>query len=156
MRNSIFLCLAFLFLFSCQETSNSAEQQQQAKSKQTVLPPTTEQSVPAFDIAMYTDSLSIPRSEVSVTMGNKKVKVGQAINCEAIPSAQYEQFKIPKKAIAACGGWWAGAGTYFYIIKKGEGNYFVLKGHMEEQQADDNYNYQPVMNLNANTGIVPL
>ena len=63
----------------------------------------------------------------------------------------YANYQIPDEAIAACGGWWAGAGDYFYMIDNGNDNFTILRGSMDEQQTSDDYSYKMVMNLSNKT-----
>jgi uncharacterized Zn-finger protein len=90
-----------------------------------------------------TDS-DAPHNEVYLQMGNSRVKVGDILSCETIAKEQYEQYQIPASAIDAAGGWWAGAGDYFYVAEEG-GNYVVRQGAMFEEQEDNSYNYKTVM-----------
>jgi hypothetical protein len=36
-----------------------------------------------------------------------------------VDKSDFADMKIPASAIAACGAWYAGSGSYFYIIQKG-------------------------------------
>jgi len=64
-----------------------------------------------------------------------------------IKKENFQNYQIPATAIAACGGWWAGGGDYFYILDNGNDNYTVMQGSMDEGQTSDSYNYKMVMNL---------
>jgi uncharacterized Zn-finger protein len=85
-----------------------------------------------------------PHHEVYLQLGNSKVKVADILNCETFDKAAYEQNQIPAKAIAAVGGWWAGAGDYLYIIEEG-GNYVVKKGAIAEESENNDFGYKTIM-----------
>ncbi|MBI1226775.1 MAG: hypothetical protein GC192_16185 [Bacteroidetes bacterium] len=85
-----------------------------------------------------------PHHEVYLQMGNIKVKVADILNCETLGKDTYEQNQIPAKAIAAVGGWWAGAGDYLYIIEEG-GNYVVKKGATAEESENNDFGYKTIM-----------
>ena len=145
------LCCLFL-LMACQAENSSSETTAPSTPNNVVR---QEVSVPAFEIESYQKE-EHPRSVISVTMGNRKAKVTDTVGSSIISKSDYAQYKIPSDAIQACGGWWAGYGEYFYLIQKGEGNYFVLKTSVEEQQEGEPYQYKEVMNINTERGITPM
>ncbi len=79
-----------------------------------------------------------PLSIVSIKIGAQLTVVDSLSVCETISPGENE---IPKDAISACGGWWAGAGDYLYI--KYEGNdAVVMAGWQAEEQEDEGYHYK--------------
>ena len=52
-----------------------------------------------------------------------------------------------QEAIDACGGWWAGAGDYLYLVSNGDDNYTVMQGEMHEEKETNDYDYKMVINL---------
>ncbi len=90
------------------------------------------------------DQGDAPHHEVFLQMGNSKVKVADILNCETLGKDSYEQNQIPPKAIAAVGGWWAGAGDYLYIIEEA-GNYVVKKGFTGEEMENNDFGYKTIM-----------
>ncbi|MCU0348608.1 MAG: hypothetical protein MUC59_16845 [Saprospiraceae bacterium] len=90
-----------------------------------------------------------PRHEVFLQIGSSKVKVADILNCEILNKESYEQNQIPPTAIAAVGGWWAGAGDYLYLIEEG-GNYVVKKGFIGEEMEGNNFDYKAVMSFDKN------
>ncbi len=90
-----------------------------------------------------TDS-DAPHNEVYLQMGNSRIKVGDILACETIGKESYEQYQIPVGAIDAAGGWWAGAGDYFYLAEE-NGNYVVKQGAMFEEKEDNSYDYKTIM-----------
>lgn len=85
-----------------------------------------------------------PRHEVFLQMGSSKVKVADILNCEILAKDSYAQNQIPPTAIAAVGGWWAGAGDYLYIIEEG-GNYVVKQGYIAEESENNDFGYKTIM-----------
>ena len=85
-----------------------------------------------------------PQNEVFLYLAESKVKVADILACEKIDPNQYGDHQIPKNAIAAVGGWWAGSGDYVYIVEE-DGNFVVKKGEIFEEQTDDSYHYETVM-----------
>jgi hypothetical protein len=57
-----------------------------------------------------------------------------------IPKEDYAKMDIPTDAIDACGGWYAGGGSYFYVVKR-DGKAVVFEGFQEEQQEDKGYHW---------------
>jgi hypothetical protein len=46
--------------------------------------------------------------------------------------------------VAACGGWYAGAGDYYYALEM-KGKIVVMKGWNAEEQTDEGYHYEQHM-----------
>lgn len=90
------------------------------------------------------DLADAPHHEVFLQIGNSKVKVADILNCETLDKTTYEQNQIPAKAIAAVGGWWAGAGDYLYIIEE-DGKYVVKKGATAEESENNDFGYKTIM-----------
>ncbi|MFN8354512.1 MAG: hypothetical protein U0Y10_08705 [Spirosomataceae bacterium] len=82
----------------------------------------------------------LPHVEVSLQLGEKTIRVADVNACETIQQENYAQYEIPSEALAACGGWYAGAGDYFYITENAT-HWLVMQGWQDEQQADKGYHY---------------
>lgn len=85
-----------------------------------------------------------PQHEVFLYLAESKIKIADVLACETIGRDEYESYQIPADAIMAVGGWWAGAGDYFYVAEEG-GNFVVKKGEMYEEKEDNSYDYKTVM-----------
>lgn len=83
------------------------------------------------------------KHEVYLYLADSKVKIADVITCDVIEADSYEQFQIPKEAIMAVGGWYAGFGDYFYLIMEGD-NFVVKQGDMDEEREENNYYYKTV------------
>lgn len=78
---------------------------------------------------------------VLLTVDGKTKAVDTVLACEPIPASNFGQYNIPKTAKSACGGWWAGAGDYFYAtIEKNK--VVVYQGWQDEQQEDEGYHWK--------------
>ena len=145
MRLTLILFIFSAFLFACNSDTGTSDQAQSEETSN--MENAGEHPVPFFVIESYQDSLGNPKSTVNLNVSNKKLKIADVMACEKIEPKDYERYQIPKEAIDACGGWWAGAGDYFYLISNGDDNYTVMQGEMHEEKETNNYDYKMVMNL---------
>jgi hypothetical protein len=148
----------FIILFSqCADdqsetdnTLNETEQQQlkaqsdslaQLQLLDSLTPPEVQQSIVEF-VTKYNNSDEMPSTLVSVNINDNlyeiKTVTGQM---NPLNKEQFAEMEIPNKAIAAIGGWWAGAGDYFYIISSQKG-YEVYHGWQDEMQEDSGYHWK--------------
>ncbi|MEZ4959498.1 MAG: hypothetical protein R2830_06765 [Saprospiraceae bacterium] len=140
---SLLLCLPLLIGCKTDNNSSSKEAGAGGSSNQAGIAPATIKFIcqPAEEPNADTGA---PQNEVFVKMGDSRVKVADILACESITKDLYEQYQIPANAIDAAGGWWAGAGDYFYVIEE-NGNYVVKQGQMFEEQEDNSYNYKAIL-----------
>ncbi|OWY20370.1 hypothetical protein C7N43_09710 [Sphingobacteriales bacterium UPWRP_1] len=90
------------------------------------------------------DTVGIPRSVVLLgENGGAIVLDTLSLNLEKIEKEKYAAMGIPADAIDACGGWYAGGGDYFYVIKR-NGNAVVYRGYLDEEQTDDGYHWSEI------------
>ena len=146
MKNSLILLIFSLLIVSCNSEADKSSGQSDAGATETTTSSET-YPTPFFEIENYEDSDGNPKSTVNLNVSNKKIKIADVMACEKIEPADYEQYQIPKNAIEACGGWWAGAGDYFYLISNGDDNYTVMQGEMHEEKETNDYDYKMVINL---------
>lgn len=78
---------------------------------------------------------------VLLTVDGKTTAIDTVLACETIPASNFDQYDIPKTAKSACGGWWAGAGDYFYATIE-ENKVVVYQGWQDEQQEDEGYHWK--------------
>lgn len=145
MKKILFLSLSLsILLLGCkndpQETQSGTGE---ATATATVIDPATIKFICQSAPDPNTDA-DAPRHEVFLQMGNSKVKVADILNCELLGKDAYAQNQIPPTAIAAVGGWWAGAGDYLYIIEEG-GKYLVKKGSIAEESENNDFGYTTIM-----------
>jgi hypothetical protein len=66
------------------------------------------------------DQYGNPSTIISLDVNGKKYEIAKELgNYNEITSDNFKDYKIPENALAACGGWWAGAGVDYWVIKKG-------------------------------------
>jgi hypothetical protein len=82
-----------------------------------------------------------PQHLVLLDVDGKSRTIDTVMACETIPRSEYKRYTIPKHAVAACGGWWAGSGDYFYaVIRKGK--VVIFKGWQDEEQEDTGFHWE--------------
>lgn len=145
MNKLIFFFFALSFCtFSCQSDSNKpATSQATNKSTNSTAPisttaTTTHSSIVKLTCEMISYGEMNPKAAIYALVRENKIKIGEIVtgSCQLIPPEEYEDFKIPAEALAAAGGWWAGAGDYFYILEA-ETEYVVMKGVLDEMMEGD-------------------
>lgn len=131
--------LTLLFL-AC--SPQAEEQQPQENTVESAVKTEIETPPAKFIITPLKDGeYDMPRNSLAISIGNKNTFLDTVSACEEIPTKAYAQYEIPKNALNACGGWWAGAGEYFYIIR--EGNFLkVYEGWQDETQEDEGYHWK--------------
>ncbi len=94
------------------------------------------------------DEYDVPHSEVHVWFGGKDIKVegGQSQACMSIEEEYYSSYDIPAEAIDACGGWYAGAGDYYYSIAE-ENDIVVYYMWLDEMEPDRGHVWEEVARL---------
>ncbi len=85
----------------------------------------------------------IPENEVTLNIADFKFIIDTINTCEIIAPENYASHDIPGTSIDACGGWFAGGGTYFYLHRK-ENILDVYMGWQDEEQEDEGYHYEIV------------
>lgn len=93
---------------------------------------------------MGEDSLSNPRFDVLLSVDGKETKIKSIYACADIPKTEYKRYEIPDTAIAACGGWWAGAGDYYYVAMQ-DGKPVVFEGWQDESQTEKGYHWKQIV-----------
>ena len=81
--------------------------------------------------------------QVILTVDGKKEIIDTVMACDKIPASNFSQYEIPKTALSACGGWWAGAGDYFYAALK-DNKVVVYQGWQDEEQKDEGYHWEAI------------
>ena len=109
----------------------------------------TDEPAPSSDAPILTAQLlcrpqsgseEIPEAAVFLLVADMKIKLGTALNCDTISPSDYGNYDIPASAIAACGGWWAGAGDYFYLTREGN-KILAFQGSIYEEKTTPGYDY---------------
>jgi hypothetical protein len=68
----------------------------------------------------HEDSNGNPKTNVFLIVGGRRVLVRRNVTAQftSIAPEDYRSHGVPASAIAACQGWWAGAGEDLYVIRK--------------------------------------
>ena len=130
-----FVFFSILFLSSCSENSSSQDGSQTASKNEAVI------SFRCQKATNWTEET--PQHEAHLMIDKQDILVAIINTCEAISTDLYEQYEIPVNAIAACGGWWAGAGDYLYVVKEDE-DINVYKGSQFEEQTEPGFGYEKI------------
>lgn len=147
----VFLAALAMLTFACESsTTTSTDANPAAASGDSVAPaPENPQKTTAITVKLgcreirNTDDIS-PLAEVVLTVGDKTFAVDSCNVCADLEPASWEQYKIPKDAKAAVGGWWAGGGEYFYLSLQGT-DAVVYAGWADEGAAEkDMYQYKEI------------
>ncbi len=87
------------------------------------------------------DSLGIPHFDVLLSADGKETKIKSINGCTDIARTEYKTYEIPDTAVAACGGWYAGAGDYYYVVMQ-NGKPVVFEGWQDESQQEKGYHWK--------------
>jgi hypothetical protein len=82
-----------------------------------------------------------PQTQLSLDVDGTKTILDTVLACNLIPATTFSQYNIPKTALSACGGWWAGGGDYFYVVLQ-DNRPVVYQGWQDEQQEDTGYHWE--------------
>lgn len=139
---------ASLLTFACQNnstTTSSDAASSPASAAETAKP----QAVDASQVKLICHELRnmddiSPLSEIILQIGDQKIIVDSASTCGDLSPDQWEGLEIPKDAKAAVGGWWAGAGDYYYLKIEGTDAVVMYGWSEEEAEEKDMYQYKEV------------
>lgn len=141
-----FSILAALMIVSCGKGSTN----QTPKNNQDSVAQVTQQApktVMLKCVSKGMDEYENPSNDVVLSIDGKDSVIANILACEDITKADFERLEIPKEATTACGGWWAGAGEYFYAYIK-DAQVHVFYGWQAEEQEDAGFHYKE-LNLKA-------
>ena len=137
----IFLCFCFL-LSACNSNSSSEDNDKNLSS-----------TPPKLSLVCQAETSMMegaPAHSVHLMFNEKKIKLADILACETFKKESYAQYQMPTDALEACGGWWAGAGEYFYLYQKTNGNYAVNYGQMYEEKETGKYDYTELIQIKKN------
>ncbi len=85
-----------------------------------------------------------PAFALYLQVDDRKSKVAETASaCDVINSEAYATYEIPAEARFAAGGWWAGAGDYYYVIAEGN-TLAVYHAAVDEMQEEPGYSYKRI------------
>lgn len=121
-----------------EKTGEAAEEPKQAAPMQGITV-----ALDCMDIGGENDDF--PQRQVSLRLGTVSTTLDTIAACQLIERQDYARYGIPAEAVAACGGWWAGSGDYFYAtIDKGD-EIVVMRAMEDEANPAGGYNYEEVI-----------
>ncbi|PWL27689.1 MAG: hypothetical protein DCO96_10310 [Fluviicola sp. XM-24bin1] len=144
--------LSFSILFSCSSDAGSNESEDGSKPSLTAkkrkpkkLSVTGDGTPPKTAIHKAwlvcrdkgEDEFEIPHYDVYVEYDSTSHKVGECNACAPLDLQDYHDYDIPKEALAAVGGWFAGAGDYYYVMKTEDDGIRVYAGWQDEGQMEE-------------------
>jgi len=151
MKPINFLLLLFvLFLFNC--TNNSQSSQGNEATDTSVTEETNPNVVlEAVEANFLCRQLSqeddiYPLFELSIQVSGTSTVLDTVNACGIFTQADYEQYEIPPNALSACGGWYAGAGDYFYAVRN-QDELSIIRGWQGEGQEEPGFHYTEVQKI---------
>src|SRR5687768_15356320 len=90
------------------------------------------------------DSLGTPHADVILSVNGQERKIGSINSCAEIMQGDFKTYQIPDNASSAVGGFWAGLGSYYYLVMR-DGKAVVFEGSQDEGQAG--YNWKEITTL---------
>jgi hypothetical protein len=146
------LLILFSFLTSCKDnfdntnTSNSIVSKKVKENQIKDVETETTTIKPTFEVQNKIKEEQ-PSAIIYLIINNKKQEVAK-VNCnlEKINRSEYVAHGIPKSAIEAYYGWWAGSGDYFYMTESSEG-VAVYQGWQDEEQEDVGCHWKKIKSL---------
>lgn len=97
----------------------------------------------SFNCEDMTADETYPKFKITLLMDGFPYTLDTITSCQNFAPSDFSNYEVPDSALAACGGWFAGSGDYFYATKK-ENVLQVYYGWQGEEQADEGFNYQVI------------
>ncbi|AEE51515.1 hypothetical protein Halhy_3663 [Haliscomenobacter hydrossis DSM 1100] len=135
----VFVCCSIFLLFFA-----ACKQDQKTKGPETGLTSDPPKAEVRFRCeSSGEDENGNPQTQVFLVVNDQSIKVADVSSCEEILKEDYPKYQIPANALGACGGWWAGAGDYFYAVEIKD-LIVVMQGWQDESQEDEGFHYQQI------------
>ena len=61
-----------------------------------------------------------PQAVVYLNQLETSYVIDTVYTCSVIAPEMYRTYDIPRNALSACGGWWAGSGNFYYTLQEGD------------------------------------
>jgi hypothetical protein len=61
-----------------------------------------------------------PQAVVYLSQLAVRQVIDTVYTCSVIAPQMYRTYDIPRDALSACGGWWAGRGNFYYALQEGD------------------------------------
>jgi len=146
-RNLITILLLAAFIAGCDNKSDKAKETESpvdtTKAVVSEPPVAATSNVKLICKELGEDSLGIPHFDVLLSAEGKETIIKNINGCSDITKSDYKRYEIPDSAIAACGGWYAGAGDYYYVVMQ-NGKPLVFEGWQDESQQEKGYHWKQI------------
>ena len=100
------------------------------------------------DVGM--DNNETPSSKIYLSISGKEIYIASIqVYAGIIEKSDFPTYDIPKNALSACGGWWAGGGDYFYTVQSKSG-ITVYQGWQEDgnpEQPDFGFHWKKIKEI---------
>ncbi len=140
MKNLILYFILFLMLAAC--SSEQPEQQKVAVEEPVINPALMVKASLKCEEIAGTDEAN-PEAIVYLQYNEVQHAVDTVSTCSVIAPEMYRNYDIPKEALSACGGWWAGNGTFFYTLNEGDTSLIVMEARRAQSQDTIPFQYKP-------------
>ncbi len=162
--NKYFLLLLFVAsLFSACSESSPKKVEAPQTPPETKQPTTIEEAFEAtpmveanvtnaikvqFDCKVSDQSTDVtPLYDLLLMINDQPHSIQQVNACEKMNSQEdYDRYKIPMMALSAAGGWWAGAGDYFYVVVDAK-TIDVFHGTQDEGSETSDFGYKKIKTI---------
>jgi len=94
------------------------------------------------------DENGVPQYDVYVKWDSTTQKVGTCNACAPLDIQDYYEYDVPREAVAAVGGWFAGSGNYYYAVRTEDDGAKVYGGWQDEGQmekGDSSFHYKLIL-----------
>lgn len=103
----------------------------------------------AWKLDTQKDEQDTPLTQIALVVEGQEVEIGEGQNITEIEKSDWETYQIPPTALIACGGWWAGFGDYYYVVRE-EGKLQIMQGFAGEgMDPDELYQYEAIHEINV-------
>ncbi|MCB0635212.1 MAG: hypothetical protein KDC54_01265 [Lewinella sp.] len=148
MRTAALAALLAIFLGgSCgnppgEDALSDAAASQDSKASSPSVPATL---AAALEAVPLTDPVEdgYPSHEIRLSVNGRSFVIDTVAVCPDLLPTDRAEHRIPANVLAACGGWYAGAGDYFYLLQRND-SLLLYQGWLDEMQQDDSYHYEIV------------
>lgn len=94
------------------------------------------------------DSTELPTYQINLVLDRiQELPLDTLPICERITSEQYASLDMPQAVIQAVGGFWAGNGHYYYLLRESKKAYLLAYGWQDDTGAVARIQYQPVRRI---------
>lgn len=118
MKSGLYLTLCFLLLFACNR--KDGEQKVVAEGVRPTLDLNTWVKADLLCEELRNPDEGDPQAVVYLSQLELQHIIDTVYTCSVIAPQMYNTYAIPRDALSACGGWWAGRGNFYYALQEGD------------------------------------